>query len=341
MTSSSKKIVAITGAAGYLGHRLIAQLAAQSWVERIIALDIKPIPSDDRVWSHRVDVSDTATLRAILAEQGVTNLVHAAFRIVKPAHWTDAQWRTANVNGSRSVINAVLETPPDESKGIHLTFVSSVAVYGYSNGQAVYLREDAPLRPTMMYGKHKAEVEAQLQPLRSLAATNLKGRLPNLRLAMPLNVATIRMAAIAGPTGRDYSHLRALTAQPFFVVANGGRALTQAIHEDDAAALVCAAVERDANGVFNGAPDDAASWGEVGRLSNRPVLSMPRPMLNFTTRFNGVLPALNGFTREIVDLFAESLVVDNSAARSELGWSPRYSTCDAFGQMFEALGTAR
>ncbi len=337
----TKKIVAITGAAGYLGQRLIVQLAQQPWVERIIALDLKSIPSDGRILSFQMDVTDSTTLRSILIEHGVTHLIHAAFQIVQPPGWTETQWHAMNNGGARSVVKAISGPPFGPlSTHIHLTFVSSVAVYGYRGGQTERLTEAAVVRPTMRYGKHKAEIETLLLPHPILPpppgffASRLKA-------ASPLNSAIIRMAAVAGPTGKDYSHLRALTAQPFFVVANGGHALTQAIHEEDAATLICAAVERDATGVFNGAPDDSATWNDIGRLSSKPILSMPRALLNFATRFNKTLPALKGFTSEIVDLFAESLIVDNSAARSQLGWTPRYSTCDAFGQMFEALGTAR
>jgi len=105
--------------------------------------------------------------------------------------------------------------------------------------------------------------------------------------------------------------------------------------------LIGKLLEQDASGIFNGAADDSAAWAAIGGLSSRPIVSMPRAVLNQMTRLNTTLPALNGFTREIVDLFAESLVVDNSAARTQLAWTPRYSTLAAFQQMFAALGTAR
>jgi UDP-glucose 4-epimerase len=132
------------------------------------------------------------------------------------------------------------------------------------------------------------------------------------------------------------SPLRALTAHPIFVLSNGGKALTQALHEQDAAALLSAVVERDLAGVFNAAPNDYASWADIARLSHLPTVSLPRSLLSFATRFNTVWPALQGFTRDVVDLFSESLVVDNTLVRQVTGWMPRHTTRQAFAQLFGA-----
>jgi len=326
LSSTNGKIVAVTGAAGYLGSRLLAYLTTQPWVAQIIALDQKPLAnnSSGRIHAYQVDVSDAEALAAIFARHSVTHLVHAAFLLVQPPDMSESAMRAANVDGSRCVIETALRHGVQQ-----IVFVSSVAIYGYLPGHPARVREDALLRPTMIYGKHKAAVETILHELGSAY--------PAARIAIP------RLAAVVGAAGRDYSHLRALTAQPVFVVANGGRALTQAIHEDDAAELIGTLLEQDASGIFNGAADDSAAWAAIGGLSSRPIVSMPRAVLNQMTRLslNTTLPALNGFTREIVDLFAESLVVDNSAARTQLAWTPRYSTLAAFQQMFAALGTAR
>ncbi|MEP7288011.1 MAG: NAD-dependent epimerase/dehydratase family protein [Chloroflexota bacterium] len=309
-------MVAITGAGGYLGRILTAQLETQHWVDHIIAIDLSPVLATGRVISYRLDVRDGATLRAILAEHGVTHLIHAAFILVQPPEMSLAEMHSINVGGSKQVIRAALDL-----KIPHLTFMSSVAVYGYHAGHADRVREDAKQQPNMIYGQHKVEVERYLH---SQGEAYLKS-----------HVAILRPPAIIGPKGKDSSHLRALTAQPVFVVANGGRARTQAIHEDDAASLVVKVIERSVTGIYNAAPDDNASWAEIGKISKLPVLSAPRSALNFVTRFNTLVPALNGFTREVVDLFAESLVVDNSAARQCTDWIPRYTTRETFTQFFK------
>lgn len=312
------KIIAVTGAAGYLGRVLIAQLQAQPWVERIVALDFKPLPADGRLISYQMDVRESSLLRAILAEHGVTHFIHAAFMVSQLPGFSEDQVRQNNVEGSQQVIRTALDLGVEQ-----LLFVSSVAIYGYRNGQPFNVREDGAWQPNWVYGRHKAAVEGYLNEQRS--------RFPKTHITI------IRPAAIGGPLGHLVSPLRALTAQRIFIVSNGGRALTQAIHEEDAAALIVKAVEQTAAGTFNAASNDYASWAEIGVISRMRVLSAPRSVLNFAARFNQVLPPLHGFTREIVDYFSESLVVDNLAARQTFNWMPRYSTLDTFGQLFGTL----
>jgi len=314
-------IVGITGAAGYLGGRLIAYLGVQEWVERIIAFDKMPVESAPKVIAYPFDMTnarDTLTLASILVEHGVTHLVHAAFQI-QPISDDSAGMTLTNVLGSSRVFRAALGHVE------HLTFISSVAVYGYG-GHPSKLNEVAALRPTTAYGRDKRAAE---NSLRDLSVAGLP------------RTAILRFAAIAGPHGAQRSPLRALTAQPFFVLADGGHARTQAVHEDDAAALIAVAVREGASGIFNAAPDDIAAWSDIAQLSRRPVLALPRMALNGATLLNRTLPALEGFTRDVVDLFSKTLTVGNLAIKSALGWQPRYGTCDAFYEMFKAQGTAR
>jgi UDP-glucose 4-epimerase len=313
----AKKVVAVTGAAGYLGEVLIAHLRAQPWVDHIIALDTQPVQSDGRVISYRLDVREASLLRAILAEHGATHLIHAAFVVARTGAMTETQMYANNVVGSQLVIRAALEY------GIRqLLFVSSVSVYGYHPGTPNYLAESYTQRPNMIYGQHKVAVERFLREQAEL--------FKNTR------VTIVRPTAIVGPRGRIRSPLKRMTDMGFFTVVNGGNAQTQAIHEDDAADLIVRAVDREAAGVFHAAPDDAPTWADIGRLGGR-MISIPRFLMNFATKFSTLRPELEGLTPEIVSYLSESLVVDNAAAKTALGWHPRYTTLQAFAPMFGVL----
>ena len=122
--------------------------------------------------------------------------------------------RASNVDGSKQVILRAMEYGIE-----HLTFLSSVSVYGYRPSQLMRLNEEASQHPTTVYGQHKVEVERYLHEQQ--------------RHYPRTHVAVVRPSAVLGPRGRSRSTLRALIAQPVFVTSNGGRALTQAIHEDD------------------------------------------------------------------------------------------------------------
>jgi len=100
------KTIALTGAAGYLGSVLIDYLRAQHWVERIVAIDLKPVPADGRVISYATDIHDGSFLRAVFAEHGVSHVIHGAFTIIPPRGMSARQMRAANFDGSQQVFRA-------------------------------------------------------------------------------------------------------------------------------------------------------------------------------------------------------------------------------------------
>ena len=200
-------------------------------------------------------------------------------------------------------------------------------MYGYRCDNPFGIHEDNDQQPTMLYGHHKVAVEQYL----NTESANYPAT----------HTAIIRPTAIAGPQGQTLSPLRGLTAHKFFLLSNGGQARTQAIHEQDMAALIGRVIEGQVAGTYNAAPDDYATWAEIGKLSGLPTVSLPRSLLNLATRLNTVLPALDGFTRDVVDLLSETLVCDNSAARNHLGWSPHYTTKEAFAALFGASVNSR
>jgi nucleoside-diphosphate-sugar epimerase len=317
------KIIALTGAAGYLGSVLIDYLGAQSWVERIIAVDVKPLPLhpqtvyDGRLISYYADIHDGDFMRAIFVEHGVTNVIHAAFIPSQQGGVSISQMRTSNIDGSQRLFHAAFETHVRQ-----ILFLSSASTYGYHHGNPFGIREENEPRPSTVYANHKVLVEQYLN------AEQLN--YPQTRTAV------LRSVAVVGPQGRTMSPWRALTAQKVFLLSNGGHARTQAIHEQDIAALIGRIVEQNSAGTFNAGPDDHASWAEIGKLTGLPVISAPRGVLNFATRFNTILPPLHSLTREVVDMFSETLVCSNSAVRSQVGWAPHYTTREAFGQLFGA-----
>jgi nucleoside-diphosphate-sugar epimerase len=309
------KVIALTGAAGYLGGVLLSQLRQQPWVERIVAVDLKPIPADGRVVSYCLDVREGSFLRAIMAEHGVTHVIHAAFIATQPPEMPLGQMQSNNIEGSRQVLRSAMSQNVQQ-----FVFVSSVAVYGYRGGHPARIHEGVALRPNMIYGQHQVEVERFLRDQQEYFRSR---------------IAIIRPTAIIGPCGKTVPHpLKALTNQPFFLVSDRGRALTQALHEQDAVSLIVKILERNVSGTFNAGPNDYASWADIARLANLPIVSIPRQVLNFAVRFSPLVPAMHGFSHEVVNLLSESLVADNTAARKQTGWQPRYSTCDAFAQFF-------
>ncbi len=136
-------VVAVTGAAGYIGGRLLALLARDERVQAIVGLDLRPpAAAPAKLRFRRHDVAEP--FAGLFREEGVTHAVHLAF-VVNPLR--DAErMRRINVDGSENFLAAC------EAAGVHTILVaSSASAYGAFPDNPVPLTEDAPVRGNADY----------------------------------------------------------------------------------------------------------------------------------------------------------------------------------------------
>lgn len=105
--SAARRVVLVTGGAGFLGHALVAELLRSDdpvlGPVEVRSFDVRAAPPRDGVQAIVGDVRDPVALRA--AFQGVDVVIHAASMV----DWglvDDATLRTVNVDGTRNVIEA-------------------------------------------------------------------------------------------------------------------------------------------------------------------------------------------------------------------------------------------
>ena len=97
--------VAITGAAGYFGRKLIALMEEDEFYDRVVGIS-------RRQWNHgftkleyhRMDVRDEGIKKLF---EGVDAIIHLAF-VVSPMH-DKKEMYDIDVNGTRNVIEAGIE----------------------------------------------------------------------------------------------------------------------------------------------------------------------------------------------------------------------------------------
>ncbi len=153
--------VAITGAAGFLGHRLIRALLERGTltdrigrpaaIERITAMDIVEPTGlhDDRVVTMTGDIADPATLAALI-DEGTDTVFHLAAVVSGQAEQDFDLGMRVNVDATR----AVLERVRALGRGARLLMTSSVAVFG---GALPRIVPDSQVwRPASSYGTQKA-----------------------------------------------------------------------------------------------------------------------------------------------------------------------------------------
>ncbi|MFD5631226.1 UDP-glucose 4-epimerase GalE [Streptomyces sp. NPDC127072] len=141
----------ITGGAGYIGAHVARAMAEAG--ERVVALDDLSAGIADRLPEDvplvRGSTLDGALLRKVLAEHGVTGVVHLAARkqvgesVERPAYYYQE-----NVGALATLLEAVAEAGVSR-----FLFSSSAAVYG--NPDVDLITEDTPCEPMSPYGETK------------------------------------------------------------------------------------------------------------------------------------------------------------------------------------------
>jgi len=245
--------ILVTGGAGYIGSQMAYQLVDSG--ERVVVLDNLSTGFDwaipPGVPAVAGDVGDARLLDALIAEHGVSAIIHFAASVVVPESVADPlrYYRNNTVN-SRSLIEAAVRGGVE-----HFIFSSTAAVYGEPD--RIPIAEDAPTRPMSPYGSSKLMAEiilrdaARAHGLRYiLRYFNVAGADPQLRTGQSTRGAThlIKVAAetalglrpkleIYGtdyptPDGtciRDYIHVGDLAAahsDALRYLRNGGESLT-------------------------------------------------------------------------------------------------------------------
>ncbi len=302
--------IAVTGAAGLVGHHLLPVLAAHPDVERVLGLDVRePERRPRNIEFARVDIAGTE-LKPLL--DGIDVVVHLA-GVVDPMPDVGLMARV-NVEGTRRVLDA------SASVGVHrIVRISSATVYGAWPNNPVPLAETAPLRPNPHFSPavQGAEVERLLAEWRA---------------GHPgVTVTTLRSAPVVGP-GAERLPARILLGRPALRV-RGAALPVQVVHVDDLVAALALVATRDLPGVFNVAADgwlDAAEARALLPHSNVPALpaeAMERMLARTWALGLGDIPP------GVVPYLTDPWVIANDALKAA-GWSPSHTNADA---IIEAL----
>jgi len=144
--------VLVTGAAGFTGTRMMEFLSGQQGVTFTGLIRNKPTKNAGVIGKQPVittDLLDRDSLFSGIAEVSPDAVVHLAGL----THGTFDALHSANVTGTKNLLDAVLAANPD----CRILVVSSSAVYGYAGDSPI--PETAPLQPVSDYGKSKMAQE--------------------------------------------------------------------------------------------------------------------------------------------------------------------------------------
>jgi len=317
-----KPVVLITGAGGEIGHGLIDRLAERG-DRGIVTLDVNRLDPSMAAKTDREitgSILDRGLLERVLAEFRVELVFHLAALLSTRSEFTPVTAHQVNVEGTLNLLEFAQHEAESHGRPVVFMYPSSIAAYGLPNADvkvsAGKVKEDEWAHPTTMYGCNKLYCE-RLGPYyaryyKQVAAEPASGRVDFRCVRFPGLISALTMPSggtsdyapemiHAAARGERYEcFVRPDTRIPFMVMPDGVDALVT---------LAAAPRERLTRTDYN----VAAFNPSAEEFRDRILDAFPSARIDWD---------VDRQRQGILDTWPAD--VDDSAARRDWGFSPRY-----------------
>ncbi len=308
---AGERVIALTGARTFLGRNLLGLLEEDDRARRLVVIDDQvPVSAGSKTRSYVVDRTQpnaSARIAEILAAESVDTFAHLGF-LASPTRNTAWAHEIESV-GTLHLLNACRERPVHK-----FVMASSTQLYGPRFDNPNFLSESHPLRglTACPFLDDKIDAEQQVQ---AYAKDHPAAR-----------VTVLRFAPMIGPTVESY--ITRWLSGSLVPTLLGFDPLLQFVHEVDALSALKLALDRDVSGVFNITADGVLPVSTVIKLAGRRNLPLPHFVAE---RISALLwlAGLYDVPAPMLQFLRHLCVADGDKARSELGFSPGYTTREA------------
>lgn len=298
-------IVAVTGASGFIGRRLVGRLLERGDSVRVLTRRTTPLDFDKAVCVHRADLAhDDESGALVRFLTGAEALYHCAGEVK-----SEADMQAVHVDGTARLVLA--------SAGAirHWVQLSSVGAYGPVRDGVV--TEDAPLNPVGTYERTKVSSDHLVEQAARRGAFTYT-------ILRPSNVFG------AGMPNQSLFHLiTAVERRMFFFIGRPG-ASAEYIHVDNVVdALILSGTEPKASGRVYNISDHRTLEHFISVLAaavgvRPPAVRLPEYPVRMLARLLGRVPG-SPLTESRVDALVTRAVYSISRIEDELGY--RYRVC--------------
>jgi UDP-glucose 4-epimerase len=317
------KVVLVTGACRFLGGYLTARLAQNPLINHVIAVDAIA-PSKDllrrmgRAEFVRADIRNPFIAK-VIRNGDVDTVVHAAAASYAPRSGGRAALKELNVMGAIQLFAACQKAPSVR----RVVLKSTSEVYGSSARDPVLFTESSSRRrpPGEGFARDSIDIEGY--------ARGLGRRRPDIA------VSILRLANMIGPA-MDTALSRYL-AGPVVPTVVGHDARLQLLHEQDALGALERATMAGRSGTFNIGARGIIMMSQAIRRSGRVPLPVPRSALWAVDSLRRAT-SYTELDREQLDYLSYGRVMDTTRMRSDLDYSPKWTTAEAFDDYVRGRG---
>jgi UDP-glucose 4-epimerase len=301
-----RRVVAVTGARSFIGSEALKRLEEDRRYHKLLAFDLrKPDFPLDKTQFYKLDLTlptADADMAAILEDQGVDTLVHAAFL----SHPTQAiAWAHELEDiGTMHVLNACAQ-----ARVRKFVLSSTTLVYGAN-----------PLNPNFLSEQHELKGHPRSRFIND--KVNAEKQVRRFRAENPDTIVTaLRIAPTLGP--RVHNFVTRFFSRPVVPVMMGYDPLLQFIHEEDVVDAFKLAIDGDFAGEFNIVGEGVLPYSTVRAMMGKFPLPMPHFLARsisqalWTTQVADTPPSMLQFFRFLC-------VADGRKARDVMGFEPRY-----------------